>query len=96
MRFQKFFLIWVAGTILEGWEAELEMDPFMCIQSLKQEVCINFCDLSQFPLKCDISIPCEKKVVAIKLHHFLLLVGYFWILSTTLYFTSLVKKHQVD
>ena len=31
MGFQKFFLIWVAGTILEGWDAELETDPFMCI-----------------------------------------------------------------
>ena len=28
---QKFFLIWLAETILEGWEAELETDPFMCI-----------------------------------------------------------------
>ena len=39
MEFQKFFLIWVPWTILEGWEAELEMDPFMCIKSSKQEVC---------------------------------------------------------
>ena len=27
MGFQKFFLFWVAGIILKGWEAELEMDP---------------------------------------------------------------------
>ena len=25
MIFQKFFLFWVAGIILKGWEAELEM-----------------------------------------------------------------------
>ena len=31
MEFQKFLLIWVAGTILEGWVAELETDLFMCI-----------------------------------------------------------------
>ena len=25
--FSKFFLFWVGGIILEGWEAELAMDP---------------------------------------------------------------------
>ena len=27
--FQKFFLFWVAGIILKGWEGELEMDPVL-------------------------------------------------------------------
>ena len=37
MGFQKFFLIWIAGTILEGWEAELEMASYFLRMCLKFE-----------------------------------------------------------
>ena len=64
--FQKFFLFWVAGIILNCWEAELEMDPVIGNQCYKLVVCLTTSDFFELAVVSELSwsfahIDCKQK-----------------------------------